>query len=160
MTIRKELESKILAKLRALVGNIATVSGLLESVAAGSAKEIAKGRPEVRVTVAPAQAGGWGKPEVEFSVKVNVRLDLEDDVSQASFDAVCEPIENLIESWQLDRNWREVSDDLGISRFRIDGFRADGGRDSVSFTASDPYLSTDFAFALQGVLRNQKKEES
>ena len=43
MTIRKELESKILAKLRALVGSIATVSGLLESVAAGSVKEIGAG---------------------------------------------------------------------------------------------------------------------
>ena len=151
-SLRKEIEAKVLAKLRGILGAKASVTGFLESVAAGTVKNVAAGKPEVRVTVAPGQAGGWGLPEMEFAVSVNVRLDLEDDATQALFDEVCEPIESLVLSWQLDRNWLGVSEDLGVPGFRIDGFRAGGGSDSISLTSTDPYVSTNFMFTLQGTI--------
>ena len=155
MTIRKEIEAKIVAVLRTLLGDAATVTGFLESVGAGEVKNVVQGRPEVAVTVSPGEAPAWAVPEMEFPVTVVVRLDLEDDPSQAAFDQICEPIENLMQTWQLDRNWSEVSEALGVPRFRIDGFRATGGRDTFDASRENPSLSTSFTFAIQGVLQPQ-----
>lgn len=152
MTVCAEIEAAVCAALRARLGASASVAGLREAAAVGEVKETAGGLPEVGVSVAPGRAEAYGSPVVEFAVSARVSLMLEDDASQALFDAACEPVEALVLEWNRDREWRTMAAALTTARFRADGFRADGGADSADFASDSPRLSTTYNFALTGVL--------
>ena len=153
MSIRKGIEDNLCATLRNLLGSAATVSGFLETAAEGIVRNVPSGKPEVRVRVSPPRAASWASPISEIECFLNVRLDLEDDATQSAFAAVCDPIEELISTWNIDANWSEVSNALGTSRFRVDGFRSDGGTDAIGLTSGDPYIATTFAFTLMGIIQ-------
>lgn len=152
MTVCAEIEAAVCAALRERLGPSASVVGLREASAAGTVKETVGGLPEVGVSVSPGRAEAYGSPVAEFSVSVRVSLMLEDDATQALFDAACEPVEALVLDWNRDERWRTMAAALTTRRFRADAFRADGGADSADFGTDSPRLSTTYNFALTGIV--------
>jgi len=151
-TVCAQLESKILDVLRLALGDAATVVGFREAARAGTLKVVTGGKPEVRVTVSPGQAEGYSSPIMEFPCRVQVNLDLEDDPTQAAFDAVSAYVEAIVEAWNMNRNRDAMSAALTTDDFRVNGFRADSGTDALDLSRENPRISTTYAFAVKGVL--------
>lgn len=151
MTVCAEIEAKVLAALRGRLDGLAGVVGFRESVEAGTLKASEGGAPEVRVTVSPGAAAEYGSPVVEHDVRVCVSVGLEDDDTQAGFDAACEAVETLVLEWNLDRNWEAMASELTTARFRADGFRAGGGSEAIDLSKDNPRLSAVYQFSVMGV---------
>ena len=153
-TVCFQIEARILRVLRRMLGGTAEVVGFRESAAEGTVKAVYGGRPEVRVTVSPGQAESYSSPLMEYAAKVSVNLDLEDDATQAAFDDVSAVVEEIVEGWNMNENREEMSDALSCERFRVNGFRADGGQDAIDLSRENPRISTTYAFAVRGVLKH------
>lgn len=157
MSLRKAIEAKIMAAVQALVGESASVVGFLQSSADGTIKESFGGRPEIRVTVAPAQAEGYASKVVEYSCKIAVNLDLEDDPTQSTFDEVGGIVENLVLDWNETSNLADTKTAIEPEGFNIVGFRADGGQDTLDLTRESPRISTVYAFAIKGIITQEER---
>lgn len=151
-TVCAQIEEKVLGVLRALVGDRALVVGFRESAASGTVKSVSGGRPEVRVTVSPGVAESYSSPIMEYHVKVAVNLDLEDDPTQSLFDEISAEVEVVVEAWNKNANRESTSTVLSTSDFMVNGFRADGGTDTLDLSRDNPRICTVYAFAVKGVI--------
>ena len=156
-TVCYQIEARILERLRLELGGEAAVVGFRESAAMGTVKCVPGGLPEVRVTVSPGQSEGYSSPGMEYAVRVAVNLDLEDDPSTASFDAVSAVVEGLVERWNMNEFREETAALFDTDGFRCSGFRADGGTDSLDLSRENPRVCTVYAFAVKGVIKQNAR---
>ena len=154
-TVCYQIEARILERLRLELGGAAAVVGFRESAA--TVKCVQGGLPEVRVTVSPGQSEGYSSPVMEYAVRVAVNLDLEDDPSTASFDAVSAVVEGLVERWNMNEFREETAALFDTDGFRCSGFRADGGTDSLDLSRENPRVCTVYAFAVKGVIKQNAR---
>lgn len=156
-TVCAQIEARILERLRLELGRDAVVVGFRESAAEGTVKSVSGGLPEVRVTVSPGQSEGYSSPVMEYAAKVAVNLDIEDDPSTASFDAVSAVVEGLVERWNMNEFRDEVAGLFDTDGFRCSGFRADGGTDTLDLSRENPRVCTVYAFAVKGVIKQNAR---
>lgn len=157
----KQLESAVVAAVKTATDGAALVRGFRESVAEGFVKvSTGDGRPEVMVTVTPANAESYASPIIEFSVSVAVRLEWSDDPTIASFDEVAAIVERVFLRWNDNANIEQMSAALTTENFRAAGFRLDAGQDSVEIGDKWSVISTTNNFAVKGIFTETTTTEA
>lgn len=156
----KQLEAAVVAALKTATDGAALVRGFRESVAEGFVKvSTGDGRPEVMVTVTPANADSYASPIIEFSVSVAVRLEWGDDPTIASFDEVAAIVERVFLRWNDNANIEQMSAALTTENFRAAGFRLDAGQDSAEI-GDVSVISTTNNFAVKGIFTETTTTEA
>ena len=156
----KQLEAAVVAALKTATDGAALVRGFRESVAEGFVKvSTGDGRPEVMVTVTPANAESYASPIIEFSVSVRVQLEWSSDPTIASFDEVAAIVERVFLRWNDNANIEQMSTALTTENFRAAGFRLDAGQDSAEI-GDVSVISTTSNFAVKGIFTETTTTEA
>lgn len=155
----RQIEAAIIAVLKSALGDAAMVVGYRESVAQGEVKSSdGDGRPEVLVAVSPATSDNYASPVVSYDVAASVRLEWADDPTIAAFDETAAVVEFTLQRFNVRENLAAMSAALTTDNFRCDGFRLNGGADSIEAGDGRNVISTTFNFAVKGVFKDTTNE--